>query len=402
MRVRRLGDLVRDVAIEMHARRARSVLMILAVALSTGTLLSAVGVSTVAARQIDADLAASAIDLVTVAPAPRSREGAAGSAGDVELLPPDAEARARSLDLVAAVGTRLDPGASTTLVVSRGRPVPGTRSADVTVSGITPGYLEVIRAGVPASRAALLDGDEPVVLLGRAAAATLDIPVTADPTGYRVWVNGRPHAVVGFVLGGDVDLARVVAIPYRSAVGLAHGDVESRMLVRTQPGAGTPVAAVIRTAVLPGSPEQLRSSQVADLSSLRHGVSTQLGRLAAWTGALLLMLAVLLIANSMVVSVMARTSEIGLRRALGASRPAVAGVFLVEGALTGVLGGLSGSALSAVAVVVVSAVYQWTAVVDLHWMALGPVVGALVGVVASAYPAVRAANVEPGIAVRSD
>lgn len=401
MRVRRLGDLVRDVVIEMHARRARSVLMILAVALSTGTLLSAVGVSTVAARQIDADLAASAIDLVTVAPAARSREGADGSAGG-EVLPPDAEARARSLELVAAAGTRLDPAASTTVVVSRGRPVPGARSADVTVAGLTPGYLEVTRAGVPASRAALLDGDEPVVLLGRTAAATLDIPVTADPTGYRVWVDGRPHAVVGFVLGGDVDLARVVAIPYRSAVGLAHGDEESRMLVRTQPGAGAPVAAVIRTAVLPGSPEQLRSSQVADLSSLRQGVSTQLGRLAAWTGALLLMLAVLLIANSMVVSVMARTSEIGLRRALGASRPAVAGVFLVEGALTGVLGGLSGSALSAAAVVIVSAVYQWTAAVDPHWVALGPVVGALVGVVSSAYPALRAANVEPGIAVRSD
>ncbi len=402
MRARRLGDLVRDVTIDMHARRARSVLMILAVALSTGTLLSAVGISTVAARQVDADLAASAIDLVTVAPAPPSRDESGGASGDVELLPPDAEARARSLDLVAAAGARLDPAGSTTVVVSRERPVPDAPGADVTVAGLSPGYLEVVRADVPESRARLLGGDEPVVLLGAAAADTLDIPVTADPTGYRVWVNGRPHAVVGFLTGGDVDLARVVAIPYRSAVGLAGGDSEARLLIRTRPGAGAPVAAVIRTAVLPGSPERLRSSQVADLSSLRQGVSTQLGRLAAWTGALLLVLAVLLIANSMVVSVMARASEIGLRRALGASRRAVAGVFLVEGALTGVLGGLTGSALSAAAVVVVSAVYRWTAVVDPTWVALGPVIGALVGVVSSAYPAVRAANVEPGIAVRSD
>jgi putative ABC transport system permease protein len=402
VKARRLADLIRDVAIEMHARRARSVLMVLAVALSTGTLLSAVGVSTVAAQQIDADLAASAIDLVTVTPAPQADAGTGDQLVSVELLPPDAEARARALDLVAAAGTRLDPGASTSIVVSRNRPQPGAPSADVTVAGLTPGYLDVVRAGVPESRAALLRHDEPVALLGTAAAATLDIPVTANPTGFRVWINGRPHSIVGFLDGGDVDLSRVVAIPYESAVEMAGGDLQSRMLIRTDPGAGAPVASVIRTAVLPGSPEALRSSQVADLSSLRQGVSTQLTRLAAWTGALLLVLAVLLIANSMVVSVMARTSEIGLRRALGASRRAVAGVFLVEGALTGLLGGLTGSALSATAVVAVSAAYQWTATLSPSWVALGPIVGALVGVVSSAYPALRAANVEPGIAVRSD
>lgn len=384
----------------MHARRARTVLMVVAVALATGTLLSAVGISAVAARQIDADLAASATDLVTVTPAAAPDDGS--GTGVTEYLPPDAEARARSLDLVAAAGIRLDPAALAAVVVSRGSPAPEGARPEVTVAGLTAGYLDAVRSDVPASRAGHLDGDVPVVLLGTAAAAALDVPVVADPTGYRIWVNGRPHAVVGFLTGGDVDLSGVVAIPYRSAVALAQGDAESRMLVRTRPGAGAPVASVIRSAVLPASPERLRASPVADLSSLRTGVSTQLGRVAAWTGALLLVLAVLLIANAMVVSVMARTSEIGLRRALGASRRAVASVFLVEGALTGALGGLCGSAVSAVAVVAVSAASGWTAVVDPLWTALGPVVGAVAGVVASAYPAARAANVEPGVSVRSD
>lgn len=174
------------------------------------------------------------------------------------------------------------------------------------------------------------------------------------------------------------------------------------MLVRTEPGAGAVVAPVIRLALRPDAPERLTSSQVVDITDLRTGVTTQLDRLAAWVGGLLLVLTVLLVANGMVVSVMARTGEIGVRRALGSSRGSVAALFLVEGALVGALGGLAGSAIATAAVVIVAAVSGWTAMFQLVWVVLGPAVGVTAGLVSSLYPAMRASSIQPALAVRSD
>nr|WP_279589689.1 ABC transporter permease [Cellulomonas uda] len=99
---------------------------------------------------------------------------------------------------------------------------------------------------------------------------------------------------------------------------------------------------------------------------------------------------------------MSRTGEIGLRRAIGASRARVAAMFWTEGALSGAVGGVTGSALAAVAVVVVAAVNGWTASVNPVSALLGPTIGLVAGVVSSLYPALRAAAVEPAQAVRAD
>jgi len=385
-------DVVGDVAVEMHARRNRTALMIAAVALSTGTLLSAVGISTVAARQVDADLAASTLDLVSVA-------AAAGVEGGDTLLPDDAEARVEDVDLVEAVGRRIDPQDVATVPVTRADPA--RPASGITVAGMTSGYLDAVRALGP--HAWLLDGEQAVTLLGTRAAQRLDVPRTLDPTGVTIRVAGASYQVVGFLNDShEPALADVVAIPYHRAVDLAGSDLTTSMLVRTASGAGAVVADVVRLAARPDAPQDLVSSQVVDVTGLRTGVSTQLDRLATGVGALLLALTVLLIGNAMVVSVMSRTSEIGLRRAIGASRARVAAMFWTEGALSGVVGGLTGSALAAVAVVVVAAVNGWTATVSPAWVLLGPAVGLGAGVLSSAYPASRAARIEPAQAVRAD
>jgi putative ABC transport system permease protein len=107
------------------------------------------------------------------------------------------------------------------------------------------------------------------------------------------------------------------------------------------------------------------------------------------------------IANVTLVTVMERVGEIGLRRALGASRRQVAGQFLAESTTIGLLGGIVGAALGVVVVVSVAAAKQWTPVLDFR-LALGaPVAGALVGLLAGLYPSLRAARMEPADALRS-
>ena len=398
-RLQRVRDIVRDVIVEMHARRTRTILMIIAVALSTGTLISAVSISATAARQVDADLAASTLNLVSVVAAP----GQSGEKSDAKsVFPADAEERAESVEMVLGAGRRLDVTGLTTAAIARS----GTPSLEevtgLTLSGLTSGYVRATETTVSTESSWMLDADAPVVFLGAQAAATLNIPVTADPTGFQVAINGVDHSVIGFLDGGSTDMSNIVAIPYGRAVQLVGNDNDARLLVRTELGAGAVVAPVIRLALRPDAPEHLASSQIVNVADLRTGVSTQLGRLAAWIGGLLLMLTILLVANAMVVSVMARTSEVGVRRALGASRGSVSALFITEGALSGGLGGLAGSAIATVAGVVVAIASGWSAVFEPTWVILGPAVGIGAGLISSLYPALRAAAIQPAQAVRSD
>ena len=197
-------------------------------------------------------------------------------------------------------------------------------------------------------------------------------------------------------------LDSTIIIPYELAHDQLNTDADAHMKILTKPGAGAQIAKVVRSVIRPEAPEMLQVSQVQTVNDMRQGVATQLDRFAAFIGAFLLMLTVLLIANAMTVSVMARTGEIGVRRALGASRVDVAGLFLMEGALVGVLGGLAGSAFAAIAIVVVSAMNQWTAAYSILLVLAGPIVGVLAGVISSIYPAIRASGVQPALAVRSD
>lgn len=395
-RGRALRDAVRDVSIDLTARRGRIVLLLLAVALSTGALVASIGISASASRQIGTDLAASTLGAVSVTVAP--------GGVDVTAFPADADARAAAVPLVTAAGLRLDlslPDVAPSRLRPTSRdpqPVP-----TVQVFGATAGYLAATGTSATPAEQDLLDGHLHVVLLGAKAAHDLGVPTaTSGLTGYRIWVNGHWADVVGILEGGDAGLADAVVVPYTEAVQQMGGDSEARMLVTTRPGAGAPVSSVLRTALRPDDPARLDVSQVADLASLRRGVSTQLTRLAAGVGALLLMLTALLVANSMIVSVVGRTAEIGLRRALGASRWAVARLFVLEGGMVGLAGGLAGSAVGAAAVVAVSAIDGWTCYLPPVVALAGPAVGLVVGIVASAYPARRAATVSPAVAIRVD
>lgn len=407
-----LRDLVDDVLLELSSRRSRALMMVAAVGLSSGALLASVGISTAASQQIGSDIAASTLDLITVSVASSGRADAevdsVGALPTIErVLPDDTEERLAGVDMVVHGGRRFDVSQTTSLTVTRlpNGSEPSTEGGATLpeVVAVTSGYLRAARTEGPSERLFHLDADRPVTFLGHDAARKLDVPVTDNPTGLQIWIDGAPYDVVGFLgADGPAALGNSVVIPYEVGTSMAGKDTDTIILVRTLPGAGARVANVLAAVIRPDAPHRLESSPVVSIDSLRRGVATQLDKLAAWTGVILMGLTILLIANSMVVAVIARTSEIGLRRALGFSRGQVAGVFLTEGALIGMLGGLLGAAVAAAVVVGTAAANGWTAVLAPQWIALGPLIGTAVGLIASAYPARRAATISPASAVRSE
>lgn len=436
-RTERIADVGNDVLIELRSQPSRTALLLSAVALSIGALVASLGITANAAHQIDADLAAatnrtikmefsepvmlrlSRLDQDQAALSVPGSSGGSGAANEpsepgasgapetsagyslriTQHYPPDTLARIAALDSVRYAGMILKlSDACGDPVVSR--PATGFHSERTSVSAATAQYLAAaqVKTTGPVS---LLDSELPVAFLGANLAKDLGIPRTADLTGVSLEINQELFSIAGF-LDTDTELATEVIIPYRVGLRLAGSDVSARILVYTEIGAGAPVARVLRHTVLPNEPQSLVTSLVVSAQSERDTVSVQMSRQMVWIGLFLIMLTMLLIANSMVVSVTSRTTEIGIRRALGSSRAAVATVFLMEGLLLGFLGGLAGSALSAVVVVGVSFLSGWSAFLNLWWIAAGPFIGLSVGLVASAYPAWRAARVQPAIAVRSN
>jgi macrolide transport system ATP-binding/permease protein len=135
--------------------------------------------------------------------------------------------------------------------------------------------------------------------------------------------------------------------------------------------------------------------------TIRAGVRSDLDVLFLMLGGVSLLVGAIGIANVTLVSVMERVGEIGLRRALGATRRHIAAQFLLESTTMGVLGGIFGASAGMLVVVGVATFQTWTPVVDPIVPLLAPVIGGLTGLLAGAYPALRAARLEPVDALRS-
>lgn len=398
-----LRDLLDEALAGVAARPTRLVLLTLGTVLGIAALVSTIGIGQTASGQITQRFDEAQATRVTVEA--REVPGRGGDEQALTTLPWDTPERLTRLNGVVAAGTyaRVDTGDEAV----RGLPVldrTGTAQQDVPVSAASPGLFEALEARLSGGRYFDAGHDQrgdPVVMLGRYAAERLNLDrVDTQPS---IFIGERPFTVIGIIdsVGARAELLDSAVLPVgtaRAVYGLTGPDVAE---IRTDLGAAQLIAGQAPVAIDPNNPDTLQVNAPPRPGELRRDVVGDVNALFLVLGGVALLVGGLGIANVTLLSVLERISEIGLRRAVGASRMHIASQFLLESVIVGLLGGLVGTAVGVLTTVVVSATREWTPLLDYRLALLAPVLGALIGLLAGTYPAWRAAAIEPIAALRA-
>jgi putative ABC transport system permease protein len=243
---------------------------------------------------------------------------------------------------------------------------------------------------------------QPVAVLGATAAQRLGIDRVY--AGERIWVGGQWFYVAGILrpaeLAPEVDTAVLVGFPAAHTY-LGFDRHPSTIYVRANTNQVPAVQSVLAATANPQAPTEVTVSRPSDALVARAKAKSALNTLFLGLGAVSLLVGAVGVANIMIISVLERRSEIGLRRALGATKGHIRIQFLAEAILLAVLGGAAGVALGVMATVVYASSKGWTTVIPtLAWVG-GFAAALAIGAVAGLLPAIRAARLSPTDALRT-
>ncbi len=390
-----LRDLINEALAGMFARPGRMALTVLGVVIGMSALVATMGLTRTAGNRIISQFdQLAATELFVTA-----RPGAASGLVDPKALPWDAPSRLLRLNGVVAAGTMSDVDVGNELVSSSPVKDPLNPSAfKLAVRAASPDLYRAVRAELETGRfpdAGHSARGERVAVLGPDAAQRLGI--TQLERLPAISIGDQLYMVVGILrdVGRRPEILGSVIIPEGTArrfFGLAGPGL---VVVETRIGAAYLIADQSSVALRPDDPRALKVQVPLEPKRVKDEVQADLSVMFLMLGGLSLIVGALGIANITLVGVMERTGEIGLRRAIGATKGHIAAQFLVESASMGVIGGIIGAAAGVLIVIGVSAIQVWTPVLDPLAPILAPVVGGLIGVLSGIYPAMRAARLEP-------
>ncbi|MEU6576104.1 ABC transporter permease [Streptomyces sp. NPDC046805] len=381
----RPADLVRLGGTGLRTRPLRVFLSALGIAIGVAAMVAVVGISSSSRAEVDRRLDALGTNMLRVAP------GQAPD-GTTTRLPREAAAMIRNIGPVRQVAAT---GEVKGAAVYRNEHIPAGRTSSVEVAAADAELLPAIGGEVRIGRWLDQAPEEyPTVVLGAQAARRLDVYTP----GTRLWLGGTWFSLVGVLhpvpLAPEIDNTALVG-RQAARTYLGFDGHPSTVYVRARDDRVQAVRAVLAATANPEKPGGVLVSRPSDALAAREATESTLTGLLLGLGSVALLVGAVGVGNTMVISVLERRPEIGLRRALGATSGQIRGQFVAEALLLSALGGLGGTVLGTAITAGFAAVRGWPTEVPVWATAAGIAVTLVIGALAGLYPAVRAGRLAP-------
>jgi len=397
-----LQDWLRVASVGLRARPLRAALSALGIAIGTAAIVGVLGLSASSQAGLLAEIDRLGTNMLTV-------EAGQSFTGGAAKLPLEAPARITHLDNVQQV-------ADTALLkeekVYRNSMIPLARSGGLQVRATSLNLLSVLSTGVARGNW-LNEGTarEPVAVLGSVAAERLGIDrIFPDK---RIWLGHQWFNVVGILepspLAPEIDDSALIGYPaaqqFLGYVSVVRGEKTvgppSSIYIRAATGHEAAVQSLLARTANPEAPNEVAVSQPSDVLTARAAAAGAFDSLFLGLGLVALIVGAIGVANIMIISVLERRSEIGLRRALGATQGQIRTQFLAESILLAVIGGVVGVLVGAATTAVYASSKSWAVVIPIEAWSGGIAAAILIGAFAGLMPAVRASRMPPTEALRT-
>jgi len=386
------SDLVRVSAVGLRTRRLRAALSALGIAIGVAAIVAVLGLSASSKAGLLAEIDKLGTNLLTVT----NGQSFFGQTAELPLAAPGMIGRIGPVQQVADTG-------SISVNVYRSPLIPAVNTNALSVQAATLDLPAVV--GSTVARGSYLNAateTEPVVVLGAAAAQRLGIDRIFP--GLRIWVGGQWFYVAGILtpaaLAPEIDGSILVGFPAAKRY-LGFDGHPSTIYLRSVTSQVPAVQSVLAATANPESPNEVEVSQPSAVLTARAQTAGALNDLFLGLGAVSLLVGAVGVANIMVISVLERRSEIGLRRALGATKGHIRTQFLSEAVLLSLLGGAAGILAGALATAIYASTRGWAFVLPASAWAGGFAASLVIGAVAGLLPAIRAARLSPTEALRT-
>jgi putative ABC transport system permease protein len=388
----RPSDLARVASVGLRTRRVRAGLSALGIAIGVAAIVAVLGLSSSSQAGLLAQIDRLGTNLLTVS----NGQGLTGKTAELPLAAPAMISRIYPVTTVAQT-------AKVTASVFRTPLIPAADTNALTVQAASlnlPAALAVeVTQGVYLNAAT---ATEPVAVLGSAAAQRLGIDRLF--AGERIWLADRWFYLAGILgpaeLTPEIESSVLVGFPAAERYLASNGHANT-VYVRAQNEQVAAVQSVLAQTADPQAPNEVDVSQPSAALIARADAKSALNGLFLGLGAVALLVGAVGVANIMVISVLERRSEIGLRRALGATRGQIRTQFLSEAILLGLGGGAAGIGIGALATAIYDYTKGWEVVIPTTAWAGGFGAALLIGALAGLLPAIRAARLSPADALRT-